>query len=105
MGSGWLQDGSLKFNKMSDEDKKRFIEAVTGSGGKIDSKVLILFGSVTILGTQKRNNSKTVIEILLVEQRKFMFDAWYKIKESKCTIASFRNTIFLWTVDLLYGFY
>ena len=24
---------------MSDEDKKRFIEAVTGSGGKIDSKV------------------------------------------------------------------
>jgi len=31
-------DGSLKFNKMSDEDKKRFIEAVTGAGGKIDSK-------------------------------------------------------------------
>ena len=31
-------DGSLKFNKMSDEDKKRFIAAVTGSGGKIDSK-------------------------------------------------------------------
>ena len=24
---------------MSDEDKKRFIAAVTGSGGKIDSKV------------------------------------------------------------------
>ena len=24
--------------KMSDEDKKRFIEAVTGAGGKIDSK-------------------------------------------------------------------
>ena len=23
---------------MSDEDKKRFIEAVTGAGGKIDSK-------------------------------------------------------------------
>jgi hypothetical protein len=38
-GAAWLQDGSLKFNKMSDEDKKRFIEAVTGSGGKIDSKV------------------------------------------------------------------
>ena len=34
-------DGSLKFNKMSDEDKKRFIAAVTGSGGKIDSKVSI----------------------------------------------------------------
>ena len=31
-------DGSLRFNKMSDEDKKRFIEAVTGAGGKIDSK-------------------------------------------------------------------
>jgi hypothetical protein len=60
MGSAWLQDGSLKFNKMSDEDKKRFIEAVTGSGGKIDSKVLIFFRSVTIFGTQKRNNSKTV---------------------------------------------
>ena len=27
-----------RFNKMSDEDKKRFIEAVTGAGGKIDSK-------------------------------------------------------------------
>ena len=35
---GQNPDGSLKFNKMSDEDKKRFIEAVTGSGGKIDSK-------------------------------------------------------------------
>jgi hypothetical protein len=52
MGSGWLQDGSLKFNKMSDEDKKRFIEAVTGSGGKIDSKVLIFFRSVIIFGTK-----------------------------------------------------
>jgi len=31
-------DGSLKFNKMSDEDKKRFLSAVTGAGGKIDSK-------------------------------------------------------------------
>ena len=29
---------SHRFNKMSDEDKKRFIEAVTGAGGKIDSK-------------------------------------------------------------------
>ena len=28
----------FRFNKMSDEDKKRFIEAVTGAGGKIDSK-------------------------------------------------------------------
>ena len=27
---GQNADGSLKFNKMSDEDKKRFIEAVTG---------------------------------------------------------------------------
>ena len=35
---GQNADGSLKFNKMSDEDKKRFIEAVTGAGGKIDSK-------------------------------------------------------------------
>ena len=33
---------------MSDEDKKRFIAAVTGSGGKIDSKVPLFSGALII---------------------------------------------------------
>ncbi len=53
-----MQDGSLKFNKMSDEDKKRFIEAVTGSGGKIDSKVDILFRLIIIFGTKSVKTAK-----------------------------------------------
>ena len=38
MNIGGNFTNSFRFNKMSDEDKKRFIEAVTGAGGKIDSK-------------------------------------------------------------------
>ena len=35
---GFLSGGADGFSKMSDEDKKRFLAAVTGVGGKIDGK-------------------------------------------------------------------
>ena len=35
---GFLSGGADGFAKMSDEDKKRFLAAVTGVGGKIDGK-------------------------------------------------------------------
>ena len=35
---GFLKSGADGFSKMSDEDKKRFLAAVTGNGGKIDGK-------------------------------------------------------------------
>jgi hypothetical protein len=44
---------------MSDEDKKRFIEAVTGSGGKIDSKVseYIVYTICTVCPTWTKRGS------------------------------------------------
>ena len=78
---------------MSDEDKKRFIEAVTGAGGKIDSKAAAALiaaaasgGDPEIANKVEYYNLELLVEFFRKKQRVAQKNMTYTTYHSKSII-------------------